>query len=141
MAKTVIFSTEQQTDESEQVVTSLYAHYGSRLTSGTSELLYDAILADEVLAPFFETVDMDALREHMADFIGALTGGPDMYKGRNMAQAHAPFMITADHFQRVADHLLTSLQAAGIEEAHSALIMEEVAKLRAEVVNAEYPHS
>lgn len=119
------------------MITTLYAHYGSRLTSGTAELLYDAILSDDVLAPFFETVDMPALQDHMTDLIGSLTGGPDLYKGRNMTQAHAPFTITAYHFSRVALHLQAALEAVGIEEEHSALILAEVSKLRGAVVNSD----
>ena len=85
------------------MVTELYSRYGSRLTTGASEMLYDALLNDEILAPFFENIDMDALREHMADLLSSLTGGPEIYSGRSMKEAHAPFKITAYHFQRVAD--------------------------------------
>lgn len=121
------------------MISQLYSHYGSRLTTGTSEFLYDALLADEALAPFFENVDMDALRTHMADFIGALTGGPEIYKGRPMDEAHKPYHITPYHFQRVAHHLHDALLAAGISQDDTTAIMTEVAKLRASVVNASQP--
>ena len=58
-------------------------------------MLYDALLNDEILAPFFENIDMDALREHMADLLSSLTGRPEIYSGRSMKEAHAPFKITA----------------------------------------------
>lgn len=119
-----------------QMVTELYSRYGSRLTSGTSEMLYDALLADEVLAPFFVNIDMDSLREHMADLISSLTGGPEIYSGRSMADAHAPFQITAYHFQRVASHLETSLLAAGISQEDADLVLAEVGKVRGAVVNS-----
>ncbi|MGC6518172.1 MAG: group I truncated hemoglobin [Candidatus Puniceispirillaceae bacterium] len=117
-------------------LTQLYAHYGSRLTSGTSEMLYDALLADDVLSGFFENIDMDALREHMSDLLSALTGGPEAYTGRPMAEAHAPFEITAYHFQRVASHLEASLLSVGISQADTDLIMAEVGKVRGAVVNS-----
>ena len=117
------------------MVTELYSRYGSRLTSGTSEMLYDALLADEVLAPFFESIDMDRLREHMADLISSLTGGPEIYAGRGMSEAHAPFAITAYHFQRVAAHLEDSLLSAGISQEDADLVLAEVAKVRGAVVN------
>ena len=40
------------------------------------------MLVDPELAPFFEGVDIEKLREHLADFLTVLTGGPDHYKGR-----------------------------------------------------------
>ena len=118
------------------MVSELYSRYGSRLTSGASEMLYDALLADEVLAPFFKKVDMDVLREHMAAFIGSITGGPKIYTGRAMSEAHAPFQITAYHFQRVAAHLEDSLRAVGIKQADIDLLMAEVASLRSQIVNS-----
>ena len=45
----------------------LYLKYGSRVTSGMAECLYDRLLDDPELAPFFKSVDIDRLREHVAD--------------------------------------------------------------------------
>ena len=52
--------------------------YGSRITTGISKVVYDKLLEDPELAPFFVDVDIDALREHVADFFGVVTGGPDI---------------------------------------------------------------
>ena len=119
------------------MVTELYSRYGSRLTTGASEMLYDALLNDEILAPFFENIDMDALREHMADLLSSLTGGPEIYSGRSMKEAHAPFKITAYHFQRVAAHLEESLLEAGISREDTDLVLAEVGKTRGAVVNTD----
>lgn len=117
------------------MISNLYSHYGSRLTTGTSEHLYDALLQDEALAPFFANVDMDNLREHMADFIGSVTGGPKIYEGRPMDEAHEGFAITPYHFQRVALHLHKALITAGISAAHAEAILAEIAQLRGAIVN------
>ena len=84
---------------------SLYVKYGSRITTGISELVYDKLLEDPELAPFFVDVDIDALREHVADFLGVVTGGPDIYRGRDIRDAHAAHNITHAHF----DSLLTQI--------------------------------
>ena len=96
------------------MISHLFSQYGSRFTTGTSELLYDALLADASLAPFFENV----------------------YRGRSMDEAHKAYRITPYHFQRVASHLHDALLAAGISQADTDSILAEVAKLRASVVNA-----
>ena len=60
--------------------TTLYVKYGSRLTSGMAECFYDRVLVDPELAPFFEGIDVEKLREHLADFLTVLTGGPNLYR-------------------------------------------------------------
>ena len=68
--------------------TTLYVKYGSRLTSGMAECFYDRVLVDPEHAPFFEGIDVEKLREHLADFLTVLTGGPNLYKGRDLLAAH-----------------------------------------------------
>ena len=79
----------------------LYVKYGSRLTSGMAECFYDRVLVDPELAHFFEGIDMEVLREHLADFLTVLTGGPDLYKGRDLRAAHAGFRIREADFNRL----------------------------------------
>ena len=117
------------------LITDLFAKYGSRLTSGTSEILYDTLLEDPSLAPFFANVDMDLLRDHMADFIGSLTGGPAIYEGKTMDVAHQPYDITSQHYQNVATHLHDALLQAGISEEDTELVMTEVRQLQPSIVN------
>ena len=45
----------------------LYVKYGSRLTSGMAECFYDRVLVDPDLAPFFEGIDIETLREQSGD--------------------------------------------------------------------------
>ena len=79
----------------------LYMKYGSRVTSGMAECLYDRLLDDPELAPFFKSVDIDRLREHVADFLSVLTGGPDMHRGRDLREAHSDYRISSAHFEMV----------------------------------------
>ena len=72
---------------------SLYVKYGSQITTGLSKLIYNRLLADAELAPFFEHIDIDVLREHLADFLTGVTGGPDIYGGRNIREAHRNFNL------------------------------------------------
>ncbi len=119
------------------MITTLYVKYGSRITSGTAETLYDRVLADPQLAPFFTGVDVDKLREHMADVLGVMTGGPNIYKGRDLKAAHAPYPISMDDFNRVAAHLAASLSEMGIDQADITLVMTEVAKSAPDVVTVQ----
>lgn len=116
--------------------TRLYSKYGNRVTTATTEILYDRILADPQLAPFFEGVDIDRLREHMSDILSMIIGGPDLYQGRDLKEAHAAYKIRMDDFNRVAAHLAASLSIAGVEDEDVTKIMAEVAKSAPLVVTA-----
>lgn len=117
------------------MIETLYVKYGSRLTSGVSEYLYDYLLADDTLRPFFAAVDMDNLRDHMAAFIGSLTGGPDIYEGRSMGEAHAAYEISSGHFQAVAGHLAKALDDAGIDVEDKDIILAAVSGLAPQIIN------
>lgn len=115
----------------------LYPKYGNLLSSGTAEYLYDRIEADVGLAHFFENVDMDGLREHMADLLCMLTGGPDLYRGRDLKAAHQGLGIDEDAFGRVANHLALALADAGIEPADINLILAAVSAQKDAVLDSE----
>jgi len=94
---------------------SLYMKYGSRVTSGMAECLYDRVLGDPELAPFFANVDIDRLRDHVADFLTVLAGGPDIYQGRDLRDAHAGYAISKDQFERVMGHIAAAATELAIE--------------------------
>ena len=114
----------------------LFFKYGHRITSGVAEFLYDRIEADTALAPFFEGVNLAALRDHMADLLSVLTGGPDMYKGQDIGKAHADLNIDEAAFNRVAGHLVASLEQAGIAPEDAAALLEVIARQKAIVISA-----
>src|SRR5215470_8514444 len=97
------------------IVTSLYEKLGEEAAiAKVVDGFYERVLADGSLAPFFDGVDMPALRRHQAAFLGAATGGPQPYTGPDLAAAHAGRGITDEHFDRVAEHLAAALANAGV---------------------------
>ena len=115
---------------------SLFVKYGSRLTSGMAECVYDRVLADDELAPFFKGIDIEVLREHMADFLTVLTGGPDIYKGRDIYEAHKDFTITAAHFDRLMQHIAAAAAELEIEPEDIAAVAAAITDLKDKVVTA-----
>ena len=98
------------------------------------QLLYDKLLEDPELAPFFVDVDIDALREHVEDFLGVVTGGPDIYRGRDIRDAHAAYHITNAHFDRLLTHILAAAHEVGLEEEDTQTLLDIIAATRADVV-------
>ncbi|WP_306319455.1 MULTISPECIES: group 1 truncated hemoglobin [unclassified Streptomyces] len=100
------------------------------------DILYDRILADEELAPYFMDVDLDRLKEHQRLFVGQALGSTEIYPGRVMAHAHAPLAITDTAFDRVVDHLGAALAEAGVDEATIGTIAGTLSPLRKDIVTA-----
>lgn len=114
---------------------SLYMKYGSRVTSGMAECLYDRMLVDPELAPFFVGVDIDRLREHVADFLTVLTGGPDIYRGRDLREAHAGYRISKDQFERVMGHIRAAAAELAIEAQDIEIISATIRGYERDVVS------
>ncbi|WP_040871692.1 group I truncated hemoglobin [Nocardia exalbida] len=99
------------------------------------EDLYARILADDDLAPFFTGVNMPRVKGRQVEFFAAALGGPTPYTGPRMKQVHQGRGITRHHFDRVAEHLTQSLQAAGTPPAITAEIIAAVAPLADDIVS------
>src|ERR1700754_3405482 len=82
---------------------------GSSAGAATVDDFYERVLADPNLGPYFEGVDVKRLRGHQRGFIAAAIGGPQLYAGRSMRDAHARFNIKPEHFDLVVGHLVDSL--------------------------------
>lgn len=103
--------------EKDQPDQTLYERIGGEDTI-TSLLgaFYDRVVADEELEPFFRHSSMDTLRRMQREFFAAALGGPIVYAGRPLREAHAGRGITKDHFRKFIDHLMETLRDYKISE-------------------------
>ncbi len=96
---------------------------------------YVRVLADPMLAPFFEGVEMPRLKRHQFAFLSQALGGPAQYSGSSMSRAHARLRIGQRHFDAVAGHLVETLRELGIEESLIGEVAAAVTPLSTEIVN------
>jgi hemoglobin len=97
--------------------------------------LYERLLDDEDVAPYFDDIDLPALRTHMVDFlIAALTGSADGYGGRLLDLAHRGLGVTNDAFDRVVHHLSEVLDLLGVDPSGTAEVAKHLAPLRVHIV-------
>ncbi|KAL4427204.1 hypothetical protein ABPG74_013408 [Tetrahymena malaccensis] len=75
-----------------------------------SDKLYQKVTADDRIKDFFVNIDMSRMREQMKNFLMLATGGPNMYKGKNMKEAHAKLKINDIHFNAFKENLLLTLK-------------------------------
>ena len=96
---------------------------------------YNRVLGDPALAPYFRHKQRKGLEESQVRFFTQALGGPTIYQGPSMADAHRNLHITARNFDRVADHLNETLASLGVDSAHIDAIMNTVAPLKGDIVN------
>ncbi|MFA5907763.1 MAG: methyl-accepting chemotaxis protein [Vicinamibacterales bacterium] len=100
------------------------------------DAFYERVLADTDLKPFFTGVNMRWLKGRQNAFFIQALGGPQVYKGKDMAAAHAKLAITPEHFGQVAGHLVAALTAVGVPKALVDEVVAAVAPLAAQIVNS-----
>ncbi|MER7282685.1 group 1 truncated hemoglobin [Dactylosporangium sp. NPDC000244] len=108
---------------------------GSTVIRATVTVLYQRIVADPDLAPWFAGIDLGRLRAHQHAFLAAALDGPALYTGRELAEAHAGRAITGEAFDRLCEHLAASLRDLGVEPAAVSAVVERIEALRPAVVD------
>ncbi|SFS37640.1 group I truncated hemoglobin [Halostagnicola kamekurae] len=97
---------------------------------------YDRVMADELVAGYFDDVDMQKQRAHQAQFISSVAGGPVEYSGGEMAAVHDDMGITPPEFQAIATHLDDALRTFDVDEDDRQAVLEEIASYEDAVVTA-----
>jgi hemoglobin len=97
---------------------------------------YERVLADAQLAGFFAGANMTRLKGRQVAFFAQALGGPELYDGATMRDAHAGRGITQSDFDKVAVHLTESLYAVGLAEDMVGQIIGAIAPLAPEIVSA-----
>jgi hemoglobin len=100
---------------------------------------YRKVLGDIQLAHYFERTPMPYLQRHMVAFLVQATGGPKEYTGREMLEAHEHLNITARDFDRVTEHLMSTLREYGVAEADIDEVVRAIAPLRPMIVTQGMP--
>ena len=114
---------------------SIYEQIGGReAVAAAVDVFYARVSRDATLAGYFARTDMRRQKMHMRAFLAVALGGPEIYRGRDMAAAHAGLGITDAVFDRVVDHLVATLIELAVPTELIVAIGEKVAPLRALVV-------
>jgi hemoglobin len=116
---------------------SVYQAIGGRaaLTAAVDDF-YGRLLADPVLGPLFPGGVGPRHRAYVITILGEALGGPERYRGPDIATAHRGLSITDSHFDLAAGHLYATLDGLGVPRHLSDHIVGIVAGLRPAVVTA-----
>ena len=98
---------------------------------------YDKMLDSDIVAPYFDDVDMPSLVDHQTKFISHALGGPAHYTGRTLEVGHKHLKITHDHFDEVAEILQDTLEDAGMSSEDVDTVMGIVGSTRSAIVHED----
>ncbi|MGD9694861.1 MAG: group 1 truncated hemoglobin [Thermoleophilia bacterium] len=107
---------------------------GAEAVRAAVDDFYVRVLGDPTLEGYFEGRDINRLKSHQRAFIAAAVGGPEIYAGRSMKEAHAGLDITSEAFDRVVEHLVATLDGLGVPAETIGTIGGALAPLKADIV-------
>ena len=121
----------------EATAVNVYQAIGGRAAvSAAVEGLYGRVLADPVLSRFFPGGVAAKHLAYVITILGEALGGPERYRGPDLAGAHRGLGITDADFDQTAVHLAEVLDGLGVPGHLADHIVGIVAGLRPAVVTA-----
>jgi hemoglobin len=96
--------------------------------------LYARVVGDPQLAPSLAGRAIDSHAAHVRPFIAAAFGGPELYRGPDIAAVLAGIGVTNAHFDRTLGHLAAVLADLGADERLIGDVRATLEPLRALVV-------
>ncbi|MFT5112659.1 MAG: hemoglobin [Parasphingorhabdus sp.] len=115
--------------------TSLYERLGG--TEGITKIASDLVdihLANPRIAPRYAGSDVAAVKNGAATFFISGTGGPDVYKGKNMLATHKGMNIDGDEFIAVLDDALEALEKNNIGQREKEEVLFVLYSMKSEIV-------
>lgn len=114
----------------------LYQAFGEQ--AGIRALMDDFVQrlrADRRIGDQFKETQLDQLASQLSDQVCQLSGGPCVYKGPDMKEAHANMDVTRSHFNALVEVLQTSMSARGIPFTRQNQLLALLAPMHRDVVN------
>lgn len=97
-------------------------------------LAINKIYNDSVLSTKFHGVPKKHLREKLTEQTCQLIGGPCVYSGKDMSEAHSQAVVTEAEFYRLVEYVQQAMRQIGLSYQQENLILEKLAPLKAQIV-------
>ncbi len=116
----------------------LYQAFGEQ--AGIRALMDDFVArlkADTRIGDQFKDANAANLAKQLGDQLCQLSGGPCVYKGPNMKEAHASMDITRAHFNALVEVLQQSMDARGIPFTRQNQMLALLAPMHRDVITVK----
>ena len=100
---------------------------GTKSIEAVVDEFYKRVLADTELKPFFAKTNMTWLRMRQVQFFTQALGGPALYMGKGMKEAHAKVTI--------GQHHVGTLKSLSVAQAEIDAVVSAVAPLAKDIVS------
>jgi hemoglobin len=114
---------------------SLYVRLGgtTMIASVVEEFLTNATV-DNRINGRFATADLAKLRGHLLDQFCMMTGGPCVYRGRDMKSTHAGMKITSLEFDALVEDLVRALDRFKLPAREKGELLHLLGPMKKEIV-------
>jgi hemoglobin len=115
---------------------SLYARLGGNaaITAVVADFVNERVAKDARINSFFAEVDLPNLERLLVEQIGEATGGPEVYSGRSMVEAHAGLGISVADFNALVEDLVASLDQFEVPEAEKTELLDALGPMQTDIV-------
>lgn len=113
----------------------LYRDLGGKdvIQSFTNDF-YDRMLQDKRIARYFDGINIQHLKRVLADYFCVVAGGPCVYDGVGMKDAHAHLGIDRAAFNALVENLQQAMDAAGVPFAAQNRLLARMAFFHRDIV-------
>jgi len=111
---------------------------GAAAVDKAVDIFYRRMLADDRVARFFDSVDMERQAAKQKAFLTMVLGGPNAYTGKDMRTAHAPLVakgLNDSHVDVVIEHLGGVLKELGASDAQIGQVAALANSVRDDVLS------
>jgi len=117
---------------------SLYERLGGMESIvGVVEDFRDRVAEDARINQKFARTDLDRLRKMLIDQVCEVAGGPCIYTGRNMKDAHAGMKVTNGEFDALVEDLVATLNHFKVGKTEQAEILGVLGPLKSDIVEVD----
>lgn len=95
---------------------------------------YDRALDNDVLAPYFEDVDMRRLVDHQTKFVSYVMGGPASFADDHLRRAHERLGIDDPAFDEMIETFREALEDFDMDEEDVDAVIAEMERRRPLIV-------
>jgi hemoglobin len=89
---------------------------GMNAVNAAVDIFYAKILEDETIKHFFKFTEMKAQAGKQKAFLAYAFGAPLSYSGKNLRAAHSGMNLKEEHFNAVANHLVSTLKELNVAQ-------------------------
>jgi len=113
---------------------------GPDMVNRLVDALYDKIIEDPELKPFFDKTDMRVLKTKKRMFLMMILGGPVRYSSKDISTAHSAsvkFGLTSQHFRKYIAMLKEVLTDVGVQNTDTIKIIDIAKSYESKVLSGK----